>query len=82
MEAENKDTDSKGLQGLDRLTNVLALLLVKGVPQAEQIDMLNRAGFRDGQIAHLLGTTKKTVSVTKAKTKAKSRKSKGRKRNG
>ncbi len=47
-----------------RLTNLLGLLLIKGEKQqAEQIMLLNRAGFRTAEIAALVGTTNNAVSV-------------------
>ena len=46
-----------------RLINLLALLLVKGLPQGEQIALLDRAGLRPSEIAEMLGTTANTVSV-------------------
>lgn len=57
-----------GLGGLNsfeaRLTNLLALLLVKDMRgQAEQIAVLSRAGFKASEIAALLGTTPNAVSV-------------------
>jgi len=46
------------------LTNLLALLVTKDMrSQGEQIAVLNRAGFKTGEIASLLGTTNNTVSV-------------------
>jgi hypothetical protein len=48
----------------NRLTNLLALLLVKDMKnQGDQIGWLNRAGFKASEIAALLGTTPNTVSV-------------------
>jgi len=47
-----------------RLTNLLALFLVKGMKQADQIDTLSRVGFKPAEVAALLGTTGNTVSVT------------------
>jgi len=44
-----------------RLVNVLALLLVAGKQQAEQVATLNRAGFGIGEIALLVGTTSAVV---------------------
>jgi CRP-like cAMP-binding protein len=64
-----------------RLVNLLALLLTQERTQAEQIDLLNRAGFRPAEIASLLGTTSNTVSVAlsvrkHAKTRKKAKKRK------
>lgn len=60
--------ESLNLGGLNhfesRLTSLLALLLVKDMrSQGEQIAVLNRAGFKAGEIASLLGTTSNSVSV-------------------
>ena len=55
-----------------KLVNLLALLLVQGRQQVEQIDLLSRAGFRPSEIASLLDTTPNNVSVRLAeKRKAK-----------
>lgn len=48
-----------------RIANVLALLLVKDLKnQGDQIALLNRAGFKTGEIAAMLGAANNTVSVT------------------
>jgi DNA-directed RNA polymerase specialized sigma24 family protein len=49
--------------GLDRLTNLAALLLVKGEPKPEQIRILAAAGFGNSEIATLLGLTSNAVNV-------------------
>ncbi|MBX3387732.1 MAG: hypothetical protein KF768_14275 [Phycisphaeraceae bacterium] len=46
-----------------RLLNLLALRLVSERQQAEQIDLLTRAGFRPIEIAALLDTSSNNVSV-------------------
>ncbi len=62
--AEEGDEGAGGPAGFEsKLVNVLALLLVNGRKQPEQIALLGRAGFRAGEIAVLLGTTRNTVSV-------------------
>jgi hypothetical protein len=58
-----------GTGGLDRLTSVLALMLVKGLKQGDAIQLLNRAGFAPKDIGSLLGTAANTVSVTLSKAK-------------
>lgn len=55
------ETPEKGTT--DRLTNLVALLLIKGEPQAEQIDTLLRAGYANAEIARLLGLTPNAVNV-------------------
>ena len=60
-----------------RIANLLALLLVTGKPQPEQISLLNAAGYAPSEIARLVGTTPNTVSVTlsqRRKGKAKKKK--------
>lgn len=62
--AEEPQDQPNGLTAFEsRLVNLLALLLVEGRKQPEQIALLNRAGFRPAEIAALLGTTRNTVSV-------------------
>jgi DNA-binding CsgD family transcriptional regulator len=62
--AEEDDAKVKGLSAFEtQMLNLLALLLVQKLKQAEQIALLNRAGFRPVQIAALLGTTRNTVNV-------------------
>lgn len=52
-----------GPASFDRLTNLVALLLVKGEPQADQIRTLAAAGFSNTEIARLLGLTANNVNV-------------------
>lgn len=56
---------------IERLTRLLALMVVKGESQTEKIKVLAGAGFASGEIAELLGTTANTVSVTLHKLRAK-----------
>ena len=53
----------------NRLVNLIALFLIQGKPQVEQIAFLSRAGFRPKEIAELIGTTPNTVSVRLAEAK-------------
>jgi len=48
---------------IEKSINLLMLCSLKGLKQKEQIDLLDRAGFGQGEIAHLLSTTSKNVSV-------------------
>lgn len=48
---------------LERLTNLVALLLVKGESQSEKIRTLAAVGYSGPEIAHLLGTTANAVNV-------------------
>ena len=47
----------------ERLTNLVALLLVKGESQSEKIRTLAAVGYSASEIAHLLGTTANAVNV-------------------
>lgn len=48
---------------VERLTNVMALLLIEGEPQADQLRTLACAGFSNTEIARLLGLTPNAVNV-------------------
>ncbi len=52
-----------GTPQLERLTRLLALLVVKGESQAEKIQLLSGAGFANTEIAGLLGVTPNAVNV-------------------
>ena len=47
----------------ERLANLIALLLIKGEPQADQLRTLACAGFSNTEIARLLGLTPNAVNV-------------------
>jgi hypothetical protein len=47
----------------ERLTRLLALLVVKGESQSEKIQLLSGAGFANTEIADLLGLTANAVNV-------------------
>lgn len=48
---------------VERLINLLALLVIKGEPQADKIRILANAGFGNIEIAKLLGLTPNAVNV-------------------
>ena len=48
---------------LEKLTRLLALLVVKGESQGEKIKVLAGAGFTNTEIAQLLGLTANAVNV-------------------
>ena len=48
---------------LEKTMNLLALVALKGLGQKEQIDLLERAGFGQTEIASIVGSTSKAVSV-------------------
>ncbi len=68
--------------GLDRATNVLALMLVKGMKSGEAILTLSRAGFQAREVAEMLGTSANTVSVTLYQAKQAGKKKKSRSKRG
>ena len=54
----------RSLRVSERIANLLALSLVTGKPQPEQISLLSAAGYTPSEIGRLIGTTPNTVSVT------------------
>lgn len=66
---ETRSDDSANLAGgvnspaVERLTNLMALLLIKGEQQTDQLRILACAGFSNTEIARLLGLTPNAVSV-------------------
>ena len=58
----NEDT-REIVERLDRLTNLVAIGLLGGKTQREQIRLLSKGGFPPREIAELIGTTPNTVRV-------------------
>jgi hypothetical protein len=56
---ERSDLDRK----LDLLTRLVAIGLVNGKAQQEQVRLLSIAGMKPAEIADLIGTTGNTVNV-------------------
>jgi len=61
-------TDTVARQ-LERIANLLGLLVTHGKPQMEQIAVLSGAGYSSAEIAQLIGTTRNTVSVALSQMK-------------
>ena len=61
---------------LDLLVSLMAISVLDGKPQKEQVELLDKAGLAPKDIAALVGTTPNTVSVTLSKLKEKSGKAK------
>ena len=58
------DENTKAIvERLDRLTNLVAIGLLGGKTQREQIRLLSKGGFPPREIAELVGTTPNTVRV-------------------
>ena len=55
---------------MERIANLLGLLVTHGKPQVEQIAVLSGAGYSSAEIAQLVGTTRNTVSVALSQMKA------------
>lgn len=73
----NGDESPETARELQRISNLLALLLVKGESEAEKVLTLSAAGFGPAEVASLLRKVPNTVSVIlyKAKQAAKNPKS-------
>lgn len=61
--AKRPDGDISIARQLDRATNLLALLVVKGESQPDKIRVLSRSGFTNNEVAGLLGITPNAVNV-------------------
>jgi DNA-directed RNA polymerase specialized sigma24 family protein len=62
---------------LDKTLKLLAIVAIDGRPQKEQVRLLDRAGFRQSEIAVMLGSTSNAISVRLAEIR-KARKRAGR----
>jgi len=77
---EDSQPESAGasIKHLERLTRLVALLVVKGESQNEKISVLANSGFSNIELAGLLGLSPNTVNLslhrTRAKKKRKSKK--------
>ncbi len=70
------------LTKLDLLIGLMAISVLDGKPQKEQIELLDKAGLRPKEIAALVGTTRNTVSVTLSQMKKRNSKPKTKKPKG
>lgn len=61
-------------QGIDKVANLLALLVVKDMTKTSAIGVLVSAGFSNREIAGLLNTTEATVRATMSAAKKKAEK--------
>jgi len=63
--SDDSRSDAASLRAdqVERLTNLMALLLIKREPQADQIRTLVSAGFSNTEIARLLALTPNAVNV-------------------
>lgn len=62
---KRRKPEPKRVEPIDKIANLLALLLVKESKQGDAIMQLSRAGFSDDDIADLLNTTKGTIQQTR-----------------
>lgn len=67
---------------LDRIADLMALTVVRGLEQDEQVRILSAAGYTPSKIGAFLGIRPNTVSVTltRARQKKPKRKAKPRRR--
>ena len=65
------DRAEENSKQLERLTRLLALLVVKGESQAEKMRVLAGAGFANTEIAELLGLTPNAVNVALHRSRTK-----------
>jgi DNA-binding NarL/FixJ family response regulator len=73
---DSRSNPDDAAEQLRLISNLLALLAVKGESQEEKILTLAAAGFTTGEIADLIRTTANTVAVTKSTSKSKPNKKK------
>ena len=64
---------TESLSHLEKTLNLLAIVAIDGRGQKEQIRLLDRAGFGQTQIAEMVGSTSKAVSVRLAEIRRASR---------
>jgi DNA-directed RNA polymerase specialized sigma24 family protein len=58
-----RDNEGEMMARLDKALNLLALIAARGMPQRDQIGLLDKAGLEPREIAEVLGTTSNTVRV-------------------
>jgi hypothetical protein len=63
--SKTEDPNTQILQGL----HLIGLTLLRGMKQREQVDLMDRAGYGQNQIAVFLGSTPKTISVRLAEVR-------------
>ena len=61
--AKSTDLEQEGGHSMSIITRLLALIAVKGEPQAEKIRALAAAGLSNVEVAVLLGLTPNAVNV-------------------
>jgi DNA-directed RNA polymerase specialized sigma24 family protein len=63
--ANKAEAQTKKIESMDRIANLLALLLIKDSKPREAILQLWRAGFPDEEIAKMLNTTLGNIRQTR-----------------
>jgi hypothetical protein len=63
--AKRADARNRKVDPLDKIANLLALLLVKDAKPSEAILQMWRVGFPDEEIAHMLNTTLGNIRQTR-----------------
>jgi hypothetical protein len=63
FQEENEMSDVDPTANLGRTLRLLALVALDGRPQKEQVRLLDKAGFGQAEIAGIVGSTPKAISV-------------------
>lgn len=82
MPKETRADDSPLAEQLDRIADLMALTLVRGLERDEQIRTLSAAGYAPSKIGLLLGIKANTVSVALTRARQKSKKTTRARRRG
>jgi len=73
-----RSTNSEGFESeLQKTMKALLLAQIQGWKQREQVELLDRAGFPQRQIALMLGTSSKSISVRLAEIRKEARARRG-----
>jgi hypothetical protein len=68
---------SEQVSQAEKTLRLLALATLEGRKQKEQVRLMDKAGFGQSEIAHLLDSTPKAISVRLAELRRQSRKAGG-----
>jgi DNA-binding CsgD family transcriptional regulator len=69
--ADEQAVNSELVDRLDRIADLVALTLVRGLEQDEQIRLLSAAGYTPSKIGAFLGIRPNTVSVARTRARQK-----------
>ena len=63
--SKTEDPNAQMVRGL----HLIGLTLLRGMKQREQVDLMDRAGYGQNEIAAFLGSTPKSISVRLAEVR-------------